>query len=74
MTNQNSAKNNISGRKVAIVGVGLMGHGIATNIQKQGWSISFLQHPGNQPTDNLTDHGAVACHSLAELALSLIHI
>ncbi len=60
----------MSNKKVGIVGVGLMGHGIATNIQKNGWPIRFLQHIGNQPTDNLIDKGAIACQSLAELTKS----
>lgn len=53
---------------VGIVGVGLMGHGIATNIQKSGRTIGFLEHPGNQPTDTLRDNGAVAFATAAELA------
>jgi len=35
-----------------------MGHGIATNIVKHGYSLSFLEHPGNQPTDALKAAGA----------------
>lgn len=60
----------MSNKKVGIVGVGLMGHGIATNIQKNGWPICFLQHAGNQPSDNLINNGAIACQSLAELTKS----
>ena len=53
---------------IGIVGVGLMGHGIATNIQKNGWSIGFYEHEGNQPVDNLIKNGATAYQSLATLA------
>lgn len=60
----------MSNKHVGIIGVGLMGHGIATNIQKNGWPLSFLQHSGNQPTDNLTNKGATACQSLPEIARS----
>ncbi|GAB0117793.1 NAD(P)-dependent oxidoreductase [Acidisoma sp. 7E03] len=38
---------------IGMVGVGLMGHGIALNILKHGWPLSFLEHPGNQPTGEL---------------------
>lgn len=54
--------------KIGIVGVGLMGHGIARNILKAGFPLRFLDHPGNQPTDELTGLGAVACATLAEIA------
>jgi len=57
-------------KTAGIIGVGLMGHGIATNIQKNGWQIGFLDHDGNQPTDNLTDAGAVVHQSLEALASS----
>lgn len=52
---------------IGIIGVGLMGHGIAINVQKQGWDIGFLDHPGNQPTDDLQKAGAVSHSSVAEL-------
>ncbi|MCP3665297.1 MAG: NAD(P)-dependent oxidoreductase [Gammaproteobacteria bacterium] len=58
-----------SRRNVGIIGIGLMGLGIATNIQKNGWDISFLDHPGNQPPDHLLNNGAKAystCSALAE--------
>jgi len=44
--------------KIGIAGVGLMGLGIATNIAKAGWSLSFLEHEGNQPVDGLLKSGA----------------
>ena len=43
---------------VGIAGVGLMGHGIAANILKAGWPLSFLDHPGNRPTEDLRAAGA----------------
>lgn len=45
--------------RVGIVGVGLMGHGIARNVQRAGWPIAFLDHPGNQPVEDLLSDGAV---------------
>ncbi len=53
---------------IGIVGVGLMGHGIASNLQRKGWRIGFLDHPGNQPTDDLRARGAYVADSPAALA------
>ncbi len=53
---------------IGIVGVGLMGHGIASNLQKKGWQIGFVDHPGNQPTDDLRAGGAWVTDSPAALA------
>ena len=53
---------------IGIAGVGLMGLGIATNIQKGGYDLIFLDHPGNQPTDDLVAKGAKTAASGAELA------
>lgn len=50
---------------VGIIGVGLMGLGIATNVQKAGYALHFLDHPGNQPTKKLAEQGAIA-HTSAE--------
>ncbi|QFT94939.1 2-(hydroxymethyl)glutarate dehydrogenase [Roseovarius sp. THAF9] len=54
---------------VGIIGVGLMGHGIARNIlSRGGFALRFLDHPGNQPTDELVDLGGGACATVAEVA------
>lgn len=39
--------------RIGLVGVGLMGHGIARNILKAGHRLDFMDHPGNQPVDDL---------------------
>jgi 3-hydroxyisobutyrate dehydrogenase-like beta-hydroxyacid dehydrogenase len=54
--------------RVGMVGIGLMGHGIATNIQRAGWPLAFLEHPGNQPVDGLLAQGATSFATGAELA------
>ena len=53
---------------IGIVGVGLMGHGIAASIQRSGRAIGFVDHPGNQPTDDLVAAGARVAATPAELA------
>ncbi|MDT6942276.1 NAD(P)-dependent oxidoreductase [Brucella pseudogrignonensis] len=53
---------------VGIIGVGLMGHGIALNVVSKGWTMGFLDHPGNQPSEDLEKLGAKKFsdkHSLA---------
>ncbi len=54
--------------RVGLIGVGLMGHGIASNIVKNGYALSFLDHPGNQPVMDLVARGANAVGSATELA------
>ena len=54
--------------RVGLVGVGLMGHGIARNIAAKGWPLQFLNHPGNQPVQDLLDAGATACDDARDLA------
>ncbi len=53
--------------KIGMIGVGLMGHGIATNILKdKAYHVNFLAHQGNQPTDALEAAGATAFPSIKE--------
>ena len=54
--------------RVGMIGVGLMGHGIAKNIATKGWRLRYLRHPGNQPADDLDRAGAQGCDTAAELA------
>ena len=44
--------------RVGIIGVGLMGHGIALNVLKGGFALSLMDHAGNQPVDDLVAMGA----------------
>ena len=55
-------------KKIGLIGVGRMGHGLATNILKGGFPLCFLDHPGNQPTEDLRAAGATSTPSAAELA------
>ena len=54
--------------RIGIIGVGLMGHGIALNIVTKGWPLGYLYHPGNQPSDDLLEAGAQQFDDVAGLA------
>lgn len=55
-------------RRVGLVGVGLMGSGIAQNIVKHGHRLTILDHPGNQPVGALLAAGATAVSDVMALA------
>jgi 3-hydroxyisobutyrate dehydrogenase-like beta-hydroxyacid dehydrogenase len=55
-------------KKIGMVGIGLMGHGIASNIVKHGHPLMVLEHPGNQPLDALKAAGATTSTSASALA------
>ena len=55
-------------RKIGLIGVGLLGHGIASNIAKHGHALSVLEHEGNQPLDSLKAAGVTSVASAAQLA------
>lgn len=53
---------------IGMVGIGLMGHGIASNLVKHGHALGVLEHAGNQPLDSLVAAGAQTFTSAAALA------
>ncbi|SLN34379.1 2-(hydroxymethyl)glutarate dehydrogenase [Roseivivax jejudonensis] len=54
---------------VGLIGVGLMGHGIARNVlSRGGHALTYLDHPGNQPTDEIVSLGGMAVTTPAEIA------
>jgi 3-hydroxyisobutyrate dehydrogenase-like beta-hydroxyacid dehydrogenase len=55
-------------KRIGMVGVGMMGHGIASNILKHGYPLVVLEHPGNQPLDALLAAGATTTPSASALA------
>lgn len=55
-------------KKIGMIGIGMMGHGIASNLLNKGQSLSVLEHAGNQPIDDLKDKGARSYQSAKELA------
>jgi 3-hydroxyisobutyrate dehydrogenase-like beta-hydroxyacid dehydrogenase len=55
---------------VGMVGIGLMGHGLARNLAKHGYPLTVLEHAGNQPLDELRGAGVNSVATLSELAHS----
>jgi 3-hydroxyisobutyrate dehydrogenase-like beta-hydroxyacid dehydrogenase len=58
-------------KKIGIAGIGMMGHGIASNIIKHGYPMVLLEHPGNQPLDGLLASGATTVADAASLAAAV---
>lgn len=54
-------------KRLGLVGVGRMGHGIAGCLLRAGFSVSFLNHPGNQDSTDLLDLGAASADSISAL-------
>jgi 3-hydroxyisobutyrate dehydrogenase-like beta-hydroxyacid dehydrogenase len=54
--------------KIGMVGIGLMGHGIARNLAKHGYPLTVLEHAGNQPLDELKAAGVTTAATAAALA------
>ena len=55
-------------KTIGMIGIGMMGHGIASNLLRHGHSLSVLEHPGNQPLDALLAAGARTCATPQALA------
>ena len=55
-------------RRLGFIGVGMMGHGMAKNLLKQGHAMTLLGHPGNQPVDDLKEMGARTVATPREVA------
>lgn len=53
---------------LGLIGVGMMGHGIATNLLAHGYPLTVLEHPGNQPLDALQAAGARTAATAADVA------
>ena len=52
---------------IGMIGVGLMGHGIAWNIAHAGYRLTVLDHPGNQPVDDLRAMGVRVLPRIADV-------
>lgn len=55
-------------KRVGLIGVGLMGHGIGKNILAKGFALSVMAHRNRAPVDSLVSLGATECASPAEIA------
>ena len=55
-------------KNIGMIGIGMMGHGIASNIARHGYPLAVLEHPGNQPLDALKAAGARSFTRAADLA------
>lgn len=55
-------------QRIGMIGIGLMGHGIARNVLKHGYPLTVVEHPGNQPLDELRAGGVKTVQSGAALA------
>lgn len=55
-------------KTIGMIGIGLMGHGIASNILQHGYPLGMLEHPGNQPLEDLIQRGAITYQSASRLA------
>ena len=55
-------------KNIGMIGIGMMGHGIASNIARHGYPLAVLEHPGNQPLDALKANGARSFTRAADLA------
>lgn len=54
--------------KVGMVGIGMMGHGMASRLVQHGHDLVVLEHPGNQPLDALKAAGVRAVQRPCDLA------
>jgi 3-hydroxyisobutyrate dehydrogenase-like beta-hydroxyacid dehydrogenase len=58
----------INSKRIGMVGIGAMGHGIAATLAGKRHPLVFLDYPGNQPVADLVAMGARPVESLAALA------
>ena len=56
---------------IGLIGVGLMGHGIALNLARHGYPLTVLEHAGNQPLDQLRALGVQSAESIPALAAAV---
>lgn len=55
-------------QNIGMIGIGMMGHGIARNIARHGYPLTVLEHAGNQPLDELRAAGVTTQTSARAVA------
>ena len=55
-------------KRIGLIGVGLMGHGIGINILRGGYPLSVLVHRNRKPAEDLIGHGAREIKSARDIA------
>ena len=55
-------------KRIGYIGVGLMGHGAASNILKNGYPLTIMGHRKREPVDELVGRGAREVKTPAEVA------
>ncbi len=55
-------------KNAGMIGIGLMGHGIASNLVKHGYTLTVMDHAGNQPLDALLAKGVKTVKTPKDLA------
>ncbi len=55
-------------KTIGMIGIGMIGHGIASNLIRHGHPMVLLEHAGNQPLDQLVAAGASLQGSPASVA------
>jgi 3-hydroxyisobutyrate dehydrogenase-like beta-hydroxyacid dehydrogenase len=58
----------MAGERIGYIGVGLMGHGAASNIRRHGYALTILGNRNRVPVEDLIAMGAVEAKSPAEVA------
>jgi len=55
-------------KKIGFVGVGMMGHGMAKNLMKKGFSVTVMAHKNRKPIEDLLSDGAKEAKNPREVA------
>ena len=55
-------------KRIGFIGVGLMGHGMAKNLQEKGFSVIAMAHRNREPLEDLLSRGATEASSPKEIA------
>lgn len=58
----------MNGQRVGFIGLGNMGHGMATNIRQHGFPLAVMAHRKREAVDDLVRQGAVEVATPAEMA------